>query len=57
MDWHLLGEFLFLLSSAVAVAAIVERFGIIAIVGYLLGGMLVGPGVLGLVGGTSSEDS
>ena len=57
MDWHLLGEFLFLLSSAVAVAAIVERFGISAIVGYLLGGMLVGPGVLGLVGGTSSEES
>ena len=57
MNWHLLGEFLFLLSSAVAVAAIVERFGVSSIVGYLLGGMLVGPGVLGFVGSGSSEDS
>ena len=57
MDWQLLGEFLFLLSSAVAVAAILERFGISSIVGYLLGGMLVGPGVLGFVGSTNSEDS
>ena len=57
MDWHLLGEFLFLLSSAVAVAAVLERFGVSSIVGYLLGGMLVGPGVLGLVGGSASSDS
>ena len=57
MDWQLLGEFLFLLSSAVAVAAILERFGVSSIVGYLLGGMLVGPGVLGFVGSTNSEDS
>ncbi|HAW94748.1 MAG: hypothetical protein CMJ33_08220 [Phycisphaerae bacterium] len=57
MDWQLLGEFLFLLSSAVAVAAIVERFGVSSIVGYLLGGMLVGPGVLGFVGSANSESS
>lgn len=50
MGWHALGEILFLLVSAVVMASILERFRISSIVGYLLGGMLVGPGFLGLVG-------
>ena len=50
MDWRLLGEFLFLLVSAISVAAILERFKISAVVGYLIAGMLVGPSVLELVG-------
>ena len=50
MDWRLLGEFLFLLVSAISVAAILERFKISAVVGYLVAGMLVGPSVLELVG-------
>ncbi|MEC8559809.1 MAG: cation:proton antiporter [Planctomycetota bacterium] len=50
MDWRLLGEFLFLLVSAISVAAILERFKINAVVGYLVAGMLVGPSVLELVG-------
>ena len=50
MDWRLLGEFLFLLVSAISVAAVLERFKISAVVGYLVAGMLVGPSVLELVG-------
>ena len=50
MDWRLLGEFLFLLVSAISVAAILERFKISAVVGYLFAGMLVGPSMLELVG-------
>ena len=50
MGWHALGELLFLLVSAVTVAAILERLRINAVIGYLLGGMLVGPGLLGVVG-------
>lgn len=55
MGWHVLGEFLFLLVSAVTVAAVLERLKINAVIGYLLGGMLVGPGVLGLVGSGGDE--
>ncbi|MCH2144089.1 MAG: cation:proton antiporter [Phycisphaerales bacterium] len=53
MSWNALGEMLFLLVSAVSVAAVLERFRVSSIVGYLLGGMLVGPGVLGLVGSSA----
>lgn len=55
MGWNTLGEILFLLVSAVTIAAILERFKISSIIGYLLGGMLVGPGMLGLVGGGESD--
>lgn len=55
MSWNSLGEILFLLVSAVMVAAVLERFRISSIIGYLLGGMLMGPGVLGLVGGDGGE--
>jgi CPA2 family monovalent cation:H+ antiporter-2 len=56
MGWHVLGDLLFLLVSAVAVAAVLERLGISAVVGYLLGGMLVGPGVLGFVGASEGGE-
>ena len=56
MGWNTLGEILFLLVSAVTIAAILERFRISSIIGYLLGGMLVGPGMLGLVG-AGEDDS
>jgi CPA2 family monovalent cation:H+ antiporter-2 len=55
MGWNTLGEILFLLVSAVTIAAILERFKISSIIGYLLGGMLVGPGMLGLVGAGESD--
>ena len=57
MGWHALGEMLILLVSAVAIAAVLERFRISAVIGYLLGGMIVGPGVLGLVGMGGAESA
>ena len=45
MGWNALGKMLFLLISAVTVAAVLEQFRVSSVIGHLLGGMLVGPGV------------
>lgn len=51
--WEVLFQLLVLLAAALVIGMIFERFRQSAIVGYLLAGMLLGPGVLSVI----SEDS
>ena len=51
--WDVLFQLVILLASALAIGMLFERFGQSAILGYLLAGMLLGPGVFNLV----SEES
>ena len=53
--WHLLIDVLVLLIAALAFGTVAEMLKQSAIVGYLLAGAVVGPGLLGLVGGHGDE--
>ena len=53
-SWRFLGELLLLLGGAVAVGAALEAVGISAIIGYLLAGVVLGPGLTGLVSDVDS---
>ncbi|MBC02584.1 MAG: hypothetical protein CMJ34_04670 [Phycisphaerae bacterium] len=48
-SWRFLGELLLLLGGAVAAGAALEAIGVSAIIGYLLAGVVLGPGLTGLV--------
>jgi CPA2 family monovalent cation:H+ antiporter-2 len=48
--WRFLGELLLLLGGAVALGAALEAIGVSAVIGYLLAGVILGPGLTGLVG-------
>ncbi|MCP4835784.1 MAG: hypothetical protein GY895_13600, partial [Phycisphaera sp.] len=52
--WRFLGELLLLLGGAVAAGAALEAIGVSAIIGYLLAGVVLGPGLTGLVGDVDS---
>ncbi len=47
--WRFLGELLLLLGGAVALGAALEAIGVSAVIGYLLAGVILGPGLTGLV--------
>jgi CPA2 family monovalent cation:H+ antiporter-2 len=47
--WHIVGDITVLLSVAVFLGILAERFGFSGIVGYLVAGTLVGPSMLGWV--------
>src|SRR5512134_1874230 len=51
VSWQVLLDVLILLSSALALGTLAEQLRLNAILGYLVAGTLVGPNVLGLVGG------
>ena len=53
--WHVVGDITILLGVAVLLGIIAERFGFSGVVGYLLAGTLLGPGLLGWV--TSDEET
>ncbi len=53
--WYLLTDVLILLAAALLFGTIAEQLKQSAIVGYLIAGTIVGPGVLGLVGGQGDE--
>ena len=53
--WHVVGDITILLGVAVLLGIIAERLGISGVVGYLLAGTLVGPGLLNWV--TSDEET
>ena len=52
--WSIVGDITVLLGAAALVGIIAEKIGLSAVVGYLIAGMLVGPGVLNLI--TSGEE-
>lgn len=47
--WHIVGDITVLLSVAVLLGIVAEKFGFSGIVGYLIAGTLVGPSVLDIV--------
>ena len=49
--WHVVGDISILLGVAVLLGIIAERMGLSGVVGYLLAGTLVGPGLLNWTGG------
>jgi len=53
--WHVVGDITILLGVAVLLGIIAERVGLSSVVGYLLAGTLVGPGLLNWV--TSDEET
>ena len=53
-SWQFLGELLLLLGGAVAIGAALEAIGVSAIIGYLLAGVVLGPGLTGLVSDVDS---
>ena len=53
-SWQFLGELLLLLGGAVAAGAALEAIGVSAIIGYLLAGVILGPGLTGLVSDVDS---
>jgi len=53
--WHIVGDITILLSMAVVFGIIAEKLGFSGVVGYLVAGTLVGPGMLGWIG--SDEDA
>jgi CPA2 family monovalent cation:H+ antiporter-2 len=55
--WHLLTDVLILLAAALVFGTIAERLRQSAIVGYLLAGAVVGPGLLGFVGTHGQAES
>ena len=54
--WQILSETLLLLTAAMVLGTIAERFRQSAIIGYLLAGAIVGPNVLGWVGNQRSVE-
>ncbi|MEE2896729.1 MAG: cation:proton antiporter [Planctomycetota bacterium] len=48
-SWQFLGELLLLLGGAVAAGAALEAIGVSAIIGYLLAGVVLGPGLTGII--------
>ncbi|NQU45372.1 cation:proton antiporter [bacterium] len=50
MEWQILSNLLVLLGLALFFGAVAERFKQSALIGYLIAGMLVGPGGLNLIG-------
>ena len=48
--WHIVGDITILLSMAVVFGIIAEKLGFSGVVGYLIAGTLVGPGMLGWIG-------
>ena len=52
--WHIVGDITILLSAAVLLGIIAEKFGLSGIVGYLIAGTIVGPSMLDLI---SSDES
>ena len=52
--WRFLGEILILLGGAVAIGAVFEAIGISAVIGYLITGVVIGPGLLGLITDTDT---
>ncbi len=55
--WHVVGDVVLLLGTALLAGLVFERIGLSAIVGYLVAGILLGPSVTGLIDGHSSEIS
>ena len=55
--WHLLVNVLLLLGGALLLGTLAELLKQSAIVGYLAAGMLLGPNVLGLIGGAGGEEA
>jgi CPA2 family monovalent cation:H+ antiporter-2 len=53
--WHVVGDITILLSMAVFLGIIAEKLGLSSVVGYLIAGTLVGPGLLHWV--SSGEDA
>ena len=53
--WHVVGDITVLLSVAVVFGIIAEKIGLSGVVGYLLAGTIVGPGMLNWV--TSDEET
>ncbi len=53
--WHIVGDITILLSVAVVLGIVAEKLGFSGVVGYLLAGTIVGPGVLNLI--ASGEES
>ncbi len=53
-SWHFLGQLILLLGAAVAAGAALEAVGVSAIIGYLLAGVVLGPGVTGLIADVDS---
>jgi len=53
--WHVVGDITILLSMAVFLGIIAEKLGFSGVVGYLLAGTIVGPGLLNWV--SSGEDA
>ena len=53
--WHIVGDISILLSVAVVFGIIAEKLGFSGVVGYLIAGTLVGPGMLGWV--SSGEEA
>ena len=53
--WHVVGDITILLGVAVLLGIVAERFGFSGIIGYLLAGTLLGPGLLNWV--TSDEET
>jgi len=51
MTWSLMGDVVILLGAAAFLGMVCERIGLSAIVGAMLAGVLVGPGVFSVVGG------
>jgi CPA2 family monovalent cation:H+ antiporter-2 len=47
--WHIVGDITVLLSAAVLLGILAERFGFSGIVGYLIAGTIVGPSLLGVI--------
>jgi len=52
--WHIVGDITILLGAAALLGIVAEKVGLSAVVGYLIAGTLVGPGLLNWI--TSSED-
>ena len=53
--WHVVGDITILLSVAVLLGILAERLGLSGVVGYLVAGIIVGPGLLDWV--SSDEES
>ena len=51
MDWHVIRDIVMLLAAALAMGLVFESLRQSAIVGWIVAGTLIGPGVLGWVGG------
>ena len=52
--WDILGDVVLLLAAAAVVGMLFERLGASSIIGCMIAGMLMGPGVLGWVASEAS---